>query len=86
MAHDLCHGNRVRGARCILNVFFIPDHMKSRLVKRVPQKSASENELVVPSGSLEADRSKHLVSHVNQITGVRTKQWESRCALMSINV
>lgn len=79
MAHDLCHGNWVRVARCILNVLFISGNIQSSLLSRVQQKSASGNELLVSSGSLQADIRKDLVIHVNQITGVKMKQWESRC-------
>lgn len=50
------------------------------------QESASESEMLVSSGSLQADISKALVIHVNQLTGVKMKLWESRCVLMSINV
>lgn len=86
MAHDLCHGNWVRVARCILNVLFISANIRSRLLRWVQQKPASESGLLVSSGSLQADISKDLVIHVNQITGVKMKQRESRCVLMSINV
>lgn len=48
--------------------------------------AASKSGLLVSSGSLQADISKDLVIHVNQITGVKMKQRESRCVLMSINV
>ena len=73
-------------ARWILNILFISDNILSRLLISVQQESASESEMSVSSGSLQADISKDLVIHVNQITGVKMKLWESRCVLMSINV
>lgn len=73
-------------ARWILNILFISDNILSRLPISVQQESASESEMLVSSGSLQADISKALVIHVYQITGVKMKLWESRCVLMSINV
>lgn len=73
-------------ARWISNILFISDNILSRLLTSVQQESASESEMLVSSGSLQADISKALVIHVNQLTGVKMKLWESRCVLMSINV
>lgn len=73
-------------AKWILNVLCISDNTLSRLLISVWQESNPEREMLVSSGSFQADISEDLVIHVNQITGVKTKLWESRCVLRSINV
>lgn len=78
IACNLYHGNWVSMARYILNALFIHDNILSRLLIFVQKKSASESEMLVSSGSFQTYISKDLVIHVNQITGLKMKLWESR--------
>lgn len=55
IAYDLCHGNWVSVARCTLNILLIYDNILRSLLISVQQESTSESEVLVSSGSLQAD-------------------------------